>query len=240
MFRKYYDIDLVFGKPEVSMEKLITSITEPYRANILGDRGKAFHAILEGQGILCQDRTTGKQYYSYYSETFKQEHQFDRQMFLEVYYRNKDFFTPSATAEVKTTIHYPHRLYNITIVAKADKLLGKAIAEWKTQWGKNDDDFKDDHPDWYRNIASEYESSLQWRIYLKAFGAGMMRYTVCQVCPEPPFHNYFKLHDIDTLEVYPYYGMDTDIELYVDSFIDFIEDNNLGEYFEKKGTEWYE
>ena len=228
-YRAFWDGDKLFGQPKVSYDKLIEYIKGEFVPTIYTERGKAFHSILEKTPELKKEGDV--EYYEVFSSEMAEYYKFDRNIFREVFKLNKDMFTPNSTAELKIAWQFPHPTHEVNIVSMADRICGNTIAEWKTQWGNKIEDFKDDDEDWFKNIAEEYEKSMQWRLYLHGFKAGRMRYTVAQLYPLKK--NYFTYNDISSFELEPYRGMEGDISFYINHFIEFIEYNNLEAYFAK-------
>ena len=229
-FRAYWDGDKLYGEPKVSHDKLIEYITGEFKPTVYTERGKAFHSILENTPELQKDGE--KEYYQVFSKEMAEYYKFDRSIFREIYARNKDMFASGSMAELKIFWKFPYTGYEVNIVSMADRICGKTIAEWKTQWGNKIEDFNDGDDDWYKDIAGEYERSMQWRLYLHGFKAGKMRYTVAQLYPAKK--NYFVANAISSFELEPYSGMECDIRFYVGHLLEFIFDNKLEKYFDRE------
>jgi hypothetical protein len=103
-----------------------------------------------------------------------------------------------------------------TLVCKVDHIYGVKIKEFKTTFKPFD--------------ADKYLQSLQWRVMALAFGAASVTYEVA--C----FQDFdtVELRTIESLTVYPYGGMRSDIESWVRKFEHYCTQKGLDEHLRQK------
>lgn len=116
--------------------------------------------------------------------------------------------------EVKHTRDYG----GVTVVAKADQLLGTVIVENKTKLSTFDFD--------------RYEASFQWRFMLDIFGASQVTYNV--FCLYEDARGELELKDIQTFNLFPYPDLHMDCCELLTRFLGYVAARNLEQYFEEK------
>ncbi len=114
--------------------------------------------------------------------------------------------------ELKTTRNYG----GVTVVGKADHIVGTHIDEYKTT--KNFD-------------ADKYLESYQWRFLLDIFGAKSLMYHVASVSPSDED---VIIRDIASMPVYPYPALHDDCCGLLVKFLGYISARNLGSYLQEK------
>lgn len=103
-----------------------------------------------------------------------------------------------------------------TLVGMADIICGDIVIDIKTTAN-----FKYDR----------YINSWQWKAYLYLFETDVFEYTVFEIQDK---NNLVSLVDCHIFQCYSYSEMQKDLINILESFTDFIEKNNLQQYFENK------
>lgn len=121
--------------------------------------------------------------------------------------------------EVKTTKDYHVNGETVTVVAKADQLLGLEVVETKTKWAPFDID--------------GYLAACQWRYYLDIFEARRACYKV--FCLEGlddaiAGDGVIELKSIETFNVYPYPALHSDCTALVTDFVEYVNFRKLRDY----------
>lgn len=131
--------------------------------------------------------------------------------------------------EVKAVKTYPTHLGPVDVVAKVDHLLGLVIQDNKTKFSTKS--------------STDYEDSLQWRLYLDVHGAEVFRYNLWMT-KEPKGKNaklgsgHLRLHAEAPLwfNFWRYPEMRDDILGWVNEFIAWADQRGLTRYLMRKGT----
>jgi hypothetical protein len=106
----------------------------------------------------------------------------------------------------------------VMLTGHADHLWGNAIRDNKTKFGDV-------------SIA-DYESSLQWRVYLWIFNAHVFTYDLWDFKP-PEEDGFCKLDRVVSCTFYPYLGMEEHIRGWVVRFMEWASDRNLLPYLKE-------
>src|SRR5262252_1328296 len=166
--------------------------------------GQAFHKVLEKPYESWEPVMNGYSTKVHDGETW-------RTFFFaaDVMVPALDRIDKRAVPEVKTTREYGP----VTVVAKADVLLGTGIIEYKTKTTAFDFD--------------RYWESLQWRFYLDVFGASSVTYHVFLLGEGK---DGIELRDIVDFRLYPYPTLHKDCVDAVRRFIDYVDQRGLREF----------
>ena len=110
--------------------------------------------------------------------------------------------------QVKATKRYRD---DIDVVAKADQVVGVALAEWKTTTGSFD--------------VEKYLPSLQWRFMVDIFQAKAVQYHVFVL--DDHGNSVVDVRSIESFSVYPYRHLAQDCEAWVSQFADYVRARGL-------------
>lgn len=108
-------------------------------------------------------------------------------------------------------------LPGVQLLAKADHLYGLAIQDQKTKFSPAD--------------ARDYESSLQWRVYLMIHGGAWFRYNLWSFAD--PKDGYCELKGVTSFRFWPYCGMAEDVRGWAGAFLDWASSRNLLGFLER-------
>lgn len=109
-------------------------------------------------------------------------------------------------------------LDGVTLVAKADQLVGAEIIETKTTLGTYDPD--------------KYAGSMQWRVMALVFEPVRIQYRVFSLTESPAGE--ISLRSTDTLNLYPYAGLADDVRALLGEFVDYVCLRGLTAHFADK------
>lgn len=110
-------------------------------------------------------------------------------------------------AECKAALDYDIDGEQVTVVGKADRLVGNSVIEYKSKWGRFD--------------VKDYAAALQWRYYLRLFRAARVRYHVFVIAEDEggeDFDAAYALRSIEPFDFFPYPGLAADCERWVRAF----------------------
>lgn len=145
-------------------------------------------------------------------------------------YRCNGFSFPDATMQPALALIDRRGVFEVkatkpfgahTVVAKADHIVGTAIAEHKTTCGSYDVD--------------KYLSSYQWRFECAIFQPTAITYRV--FCLEDPKQQIVNLRAIEQVAVYPYPALERDCASLVRRFVDYVTLRKLTGYLERAGSD---
>ena len=196
-FRLYQTADFV------TEENLQASIRGEFKPTQFMRNGSAFHSILEAP------------------ERFKVERGYSADGIFfpdDVVAPCLAVSPPGGVHEAKAVKVYDLRTGPVTVVAKADKLLGLRITERKTKWsGFNFDNYAD---------------AYQWRFYCDIFRPASVTYDV--FCLDEQ-RDGFVLKSIESFTLYPYPAVHQDCVELLTQFVDYVNMRGLGSYLERAG-----
>lgn len=121
----------------------------------------------------------------------------------------------SLAFEIKKEVEIPIGLNEITLVCKADALGGLTVYEHKTTS--------------QLEVYDYYLASYQWRCYMLAFNAQIVRYLVAIVDDKRT-----KLKDFRTPSYHPYRQLYNDVRTELGAFVEFLEDMKIIDHFTPK------
>lgn len=136
---------------------------------------------------------------------------------LDDIYAAQNYIGPG-TWEVKTLLKIGN---DINVVCKGDHLRGVCCQDNKTKWSPVD--------------LSDYDQSLQWRLYLDAFHCSVFRYNCFDFKPPKNPGDVCILKDILSTRYYPYPGMREECYAWVTRFLDWAEMHGLMCYLQGPG-----
>lgn len=196
----------------MTLERLVEQLTTRQEATPLMKRGSSLHEILE-----------------FSPEERKQRFALNYQN-IDCYYHLDNFWDASSidklenTAgginEIKTELVIPYsKTEQITIVAKADKLLGYEVIDYKTT----------SHFD-----IDKYSNSAQWKIYCWAFGAKRFIYRIFEIAEERKT-GILSIKDEHIFDLYPYQNMELEMKALIFHFVEFCKEQNIPQALGLKG-----
>lgn len=182
-------------------------------------RGTSLHEILETpqaerkQKFGCT-HTSDKQYGSYGNSAGDMYYDEEEGEEVECYMHLGHLWQSASVDAIHSSggineikVEYPiETAYgDAVLVAKADKVLGLQVIDYKT----TSNAFK----------ADKYLNSVQWKIYCLAFGALGFTYRVFEIREKEGQPKTIKA--AHTLKCFPYHGMKEDVQSLTDDFVDF-------------------
>lgn len=200
-FRRYLKTDYTTAQ---DVNRAIMGVFEPNRIMSLGS---AFHSILERPdrlNVMIRDDETVRSTYVEQDE-FRFEH-----ADIET---ATSYITPTQCVEIRTTRRYETSLGVVHVVSKVDAMRGSRVEEYKTKWSQ----FQID----------SYCDSAQWKLYLEAFQAKSVRYTVFEMKDTEGDFIDARLRDVHVFTMYPYESMHGDIMKLLESLMEYARVNNL-------------
>jgi hypothetical protein len=201
---------------ENMLGELIASIKGDFTPTSQMLRGQAFHAVLERphQCYIEQGDTFYANGFYFAGDGIREA--------LNV-------IDHAGIFELKTTNRYDTALGAVTVVGKADILLGNTVFENKTRWLQtNGNVFKGISAYDENEMYERYQASLQWRFYLELFGADYVQYNVFYLSEHLnriPLHATQQFTFERTAET-PYECYD-----WVQEFVAFVERMHLQQFF---------
>lgn len=126
--------------------------------------------------------------------------------------RAQSLVPPTALHEVKQTrkVGTPYGI--VTLVAKADAIIGRTVYEHKTTT-KIDE-----------RKVNGYHDSLQWRVYLDVFGADVCIYDVWALRESDGI---IYADDMQVFEMHRYAGLRDDVHRWTCAFVEFCAANGI-------------
>lgn len=189
----------------VTEESLLASIRgefKPTRPMLLGT---AFHAILETPNECRRGDGT----YTAEGIVFP----------ADVVEPCLEVFDRSGVFEVKLPKVYHVDGREMTVVAKADQLVGRESVENKTKWSAF--------------YIDNYMDSYQWRFYLDIFEASRVKYNVFCISENA---GGFRLNSIEQFSMYPYPALQRDCYNLLRHFVEFVDAKQLGSYLQPRAA----
>lgn len=118
--------------------------------------------------------------------------------------------------EAKAAKDYP--TLGVTVISKADQLVGARLFEHKTTTGTFD--------------AQKYCDSYQWRFMVDAFEPLMVTYHVFVL--DDHGNGVVEVKSIETMNLYPYAGLHEDCKALVDKFVDYVRLRGLDGFLRER------
>lgn len=129
-----------------------------------------------------------------------------------------ELILPGGMFEVKATKVYRIAGRDVTVVAKADQLLGARVVENKTKWSGFDID--------------RYADSYQWRFMAEVFEPSVITYNV--FCLTQGADGSIWLRSKERFDLYPYMDLGMDCESLLREFVAFVEKRGLAHHLAVK------
>jgi len=125
---------------------------------------------------------------------------------------------PGGLFEVKTTKTLSIEADDVTLVCKCDHIVGSHIDEFKTS---------------DRFDADRYLASVQWRVMAWLFEASSVGYHVATLA-EDDEDDMVRLKGIESMNVFPYAGLEGDCRELVHEFCQYLHTKGLEDYLRKQ------
>lgn len=195
----------------ITREKVVEAIRGETKWTPQANFGSGFHYLIEHGPEQFFDKTTG---------LYKVQ---DDQMPEPVFYTEREVqhvrvfkaAYPNMKFEAWHSLDLEVDGVPVKMPMRIDGLNGLEIHEQKTSGKPASVDF--------------YERSLQWKIYLQATGANLVQYNTWYYCKP---NKSDRDHTIEYMgfQFCPYEGMESDIRLHIQMYLDFVRRNGLEEF----------
>jgi hypothetical protein len=194
----------LYREDVVSEADLVAAIRGEFKPTRNVQLGQAFHSILEKP----QDHILVDGRYAADGITFP----------AEVVSEALEYVDRSGVFEVKETKDYRVGSQAVTVVAKADQLLGLSGREHKTRWDTYEPD--------------RYACSFQWRFYVDVFGLLSLTYVVFLLSEYEDGR--IVLRGVETLPLYPYPALAGECHDLLSDFVSYVRLRHLESHLRQR------
>lgn len=205
-----YRFYLTDEKEYMSFERLKAQLLGLQETTPAMTRGTSLHELLE---LSYHDRLrhawqeNGQWYYRHLG------HYWLKKEVDEIDYQNEGL------NEIKTEYIFYDGEDEITLVAKADKVLAYEVLDYKTT---------------RQFEADKYLNSVQWKIYVLAFGSQRFTYRVFEIAEANSKRFHHEIKEEHVLTCYPYPNIKEEVERLALNFIEFLKQHDLLARFVKE------